>query len=207
MKKKINLNSWKRKDHFDHFNKLDDPFFGITTNIDCSYCFKKSKAANKSFFLTYLYHSLRAVNEVDGFKLRIEYDKVYQYDVVHAGPTIFREDKTFGFAFIRFYHDFNKYYEEALQEIKRVQKQKGLIYADGEDNIIHYTTIPWIKFTSVRQPALFKNKDSSPKIAFGKLFTENGRTMMPISIDVHHGLMDAWHISMYLELFRKYLDQ
>lgn len=207
MKNKIDLNTWKRKDHYKHFIQLDDPFFGITTHIDCSICYKKTKAEKRSFFLTYLYHSLRAVNEIEAFRLRIENNEVYLYDIINAGPTISREDRSFGFALIRYKKDFEKYYNTALQEIERVKQQKGLIYAEGEENIIHYTTIPWIRFTSVRQPAMYSNKDSSPKIAFGKLFTENGKTMMPVSIHAHHGLMDAWHISRHLELFQKYLSE
>ena len=48
--KKIDLSTWKRKEHFIFFSKMASPFFGIVTEIDCSECFKNSKEEGKSFF-------------------------------------------------------------------------------------------------------------------------------------------------------------
>ena len=33
-KTKLNIESWNRKEHFRFFSAFDDPFFGITTNVD-----------------------------------------------------------------------------------------------------------------------------------------------------------------------------
>ena len=41
-------------------------------------------------------------------------------------------------------------------------------------------------------------KDSIPKITFGKFYEKAGKTMLPISVHAHHGLMDAIHVSKFL---------
>ncbi|MEM8967889.1 MAG: CatA-like O-acetyltransferase, partial [Bacteroidota bacterium] len=44
-------------------------------------------------------------------------------------------------------------------------------------------------------------------ISFGKMTTANGKQIMPVSIHVHHALMDGFHVSQHLELFQKLLNQ
>ena len=34
MKQKIDLSTWNRKEHFEFFCTFEEPFFGITTQID-----------------------------------------------------------------------------------------------------------------------------------------------------------------------------
>ena len=41
---------------------------------------------------------------------------------------------------------------------------------------------------------------------FGKFSEKNGRKMLPISVEGHHGLMDGFHLAKYLEAFQKELN-
>ena len=63
--KKIDLSSWKRKEHFEFFSKMDSPIFGIVTEVDCDECYKNSKENGISFFANYLHKSMIAVNVVE----------------------------------------------------------------------------------------------------------------------------------------------
>jgi chloramphenicol O-acetyltransferase type A len=76
----------------------------------------------------------------------------------------------------------------------------------GRLDVIHFSTVPWISFTGVTHPQNFKYKDSIPKITFGKYFHRNGRMILPVSVNAHHGLMDALHVSRFLQLFEQLID-
>lgn len=103
-KTKLNIESWNRKEHFRFFSAFDDPFFGITTNVDFTTIYLEAKHDSQSFFLYSLHHILTKANETDEFKLRIEGENsVVKYDTIHVSPTIGREDGTFGFAFFVIY--------------------------------------------------------------------------------------------------------
>ncbi len=41
MKTEINLDSWKRKSHFEFFSAMDEPFYGLTVEIDVTQAYKK----------------------------------------------------------------------------------------------------------------------------------------------------------------------
>ena len=51
MKHPIDLEHWNRKEHFLFFGSMDDPFFGLTTQIDVTSIYKEAKADHASFFL------------------------------------------------------------------------------------------------------------------------------------------------------------
>ena len=84
-KTKLNIESWNRKEHFRFFSAFDDPFFGITTNIDFTTIYLEAKRNSQSFFLYSLHHILTKANETDEFKLRIEEgNSVVKYDTEHS---------------------------------------------------------------------------------------------------------------------------
>ena len=82
-KTKLNIESWNRKEHFRFFSAFDDPFFGITTNVDFTTIYLEAKHDSQSFFLYSLHHILTKANETDEFKLRVEGgNSVVKYDTI-----------------------------------------------------------------------------------------------------------------------------
>ena len=207
MKTAIDPKTWKRKGHFDFFNQFDDPSFEITSNVDVTKVLQKSKDLKCSFFLLYLHASMKAINSIEEFKIRIEGDQLFLYDTIHAGPTIARDDGTFGFSHLPYFKDFDAFHKNAQQIMKEVKKANDLNPSFNQSDVVHYTCIPWISFTGVKHP-IFKSQDtdSIPKISFGKFFDQNGKKLMPVSVQANHALVDGFHIGRYLETFQLNLD-
>ena len=206
MKKQLDLNSWYRKDHFHFFRQFGEPFFGVCVQVDVTRAYAYAKEKNCSFFLYYLYASLQAANECLPFKYRIQDDQVWEFDQVHASPTINRPDGSFGFAYMDFDPSFVTFYEKARNEQQRVQASTGLVPSESGQNVIHYSAMPWLAFTSVSHARHFAFPDSCPKISFGKVDKTSSRRVMPVSIHVHHALMDGSDVATYVERFQAWLD-
>ncbi|CAA7389933.1 chloramphenicol acetyltransferase [Chryseobacterium fistulae] len=204
----IDIDNWNRKEHFDFFSKMMSPYFGLTTELDCTKAYEAAKENNYSFFASYLHKSMIAVNSVDALKLRIIENQVILYDVIHAGTTINREDQTFGFAFIPFSEDFDIFNSYLQSEIKEVQNSTGLRLNNGElgKDLIRHSTIPWHSFSALLHPTNFDKTESVPKITFGKFNNREGKKYLPVSIELHHGLADGIDIAKYLEEFQRQLD-
>jgi chloramphenicol O-acetyltransferase type A len=207
VKQKLNLNTWNRKEHFQFFKQMEEPFFGITTRIDCTKAFAKSKELGVSFFTYYLHKTLIAVNAIPNFRYRIIDDEIYIFDTIDASATIFREDKTFGFSLIEYNENLTAFAEIAKREIERVKNTTGLITRDFEINLIHFSAVPWVDFTSYSHARSFSWLDSCPKISFGKLVEENNKKTMAMAIHVHHGLMDGYHVGEFVSLFQEMMDE
>ena len=207
MKQILDIDKWARKDHFHFFRQFEEPFFGITAAIDCTRAYEVSKERDGSFFLYYLYKSLLAANFIAPFRYRIIEDEVWIYDQVNASPTINRPDGTFGFAYMNFEQDVDVFMTNAKIEIERIQHSTGLEPAISSENVIHFSSIPWINFTSVSHARSFSFNDSIPKITFGKMVESQGKKTMAVSIHVHHALMDGWDVAQFLEYFQELMNQ
>ncbi len=206
MKTPIDLKNWNRREHFEFFSAFDEPFFGATIRIDCTESYSKAKSLGISFFVYYLYQTLKAVNEVEAFRLRIENNQVWLYDRIDASATIARADGTFGFSLIEYSEDLEEFNRIAKTEIKRIQECSGLLTREfNENNLIHFSAIPWLDFTSLSHARSFKFADSCPKISFGKIVTQNSKRSMPVSIHVHHGLMDGLQLGQFSDRLQSLL--
>jgi chloramphenicol O-acetyltransferase type A len=204
MKTKIDLQTWSRRDYYEYFGLCDDPYFGITTNVDCTVAYKTCKKLDYSFFVYYMFESIKAINQIENFCYRIINGDIWLFDCIHASTTIGRSDNTFGFAFFEYTENFSLFQKNAKTEIAEVQKTQGLRTNDDAKrfDVIHYTTLPWFSFTSFSHEKNLHYKESIPKIAFGKFFDYEGKKWLPISVNANHGLVDGYHIGKYLELFQ-----
>jgi len=207
MKHEIDLSTWKRREHFEVFKNFDEPLFGITVKVECSKAYIKAKISGYPFSLYYLYLSLKAVNEIEEFRYRIEGDKVFCYDRVDAGPTIFREDETYGCGYMIYFDNIVEFMKQAKTEVERVKAERGLKFPVSGENIIHYSTIPWADFTSINHARRLDIARSVPKITFGKITREGDRMWMPVDIHANHAVMDGFHVGKFIERFQELLNE
>ena len=209
MMKTIDIKTWKRREHFEFLAKYDEPWFGIVSEVDCSRAYSTAKAQGHSFFAWYLHKSLLAVNGIDEFRYRIIDEQIVDYEEIHASSTIGRSDGTFAYSFIRFSPDFPTFNQALQEETAQVQNSTGL-RLDPEavrQDVIHYSSLPWKKFTGLTHARDFKTADSVPKITFGKAYSEGDKKLMAVSINAHHGLVDGLQAAQFLELFQNILDE
>lgn len=207
--KTIDLNNWNRKEHYQFFKTFDEPFFSFVANVDCAALYRLAKATNTSFFARYLHCSLLAANATEAFRLRIVDDTVVLFDHIHASSTIGRADATFGFSFIPFLADFALFSQALRDETEAVNAGSGLRFTSemARPDVIHYSSIPWIHFTSLSHPRNWDGRDSVPKITFGKLRQHEAQLLMPVGVHAHHGLMDGYHVGLFFDMFQQLINR
>ncbi|MFD1873202.1 CatA-like O-acetyltransferase [Hymenobacter bucti] len=207
MKQLVDLASWNRREHFEFFSRFEEPFFGLVANIDCTPALAEAKRLGMPFFLYYLYHALQAVNHVEALCYRIEEGQVYSYDRIHASATIGRPDHTFGFSFLELHEDLGDFVRAASAEIAAVQASEGLRLspATARLDVIHFSALPWVRFTGLTHARSFAHPDSMPKISVGRTYVEGATMLMPVSVNVHHGLADGYHVGLFLTEFQRRL--
>lgn len=206
MKKQLDIENWVRKEQFQFFRTFDEPFFGVTVELDCTRAFNHCKLYGHSFFIYYLHKCLAAVNAIEEFKYRIIDDEVYVFDFVNGSATVKRPNGSFGFSYMDFYHDFSDFQTHTKLVIEETKKSTKLIPSIEQENIIHFSALPWINFTGLSHARRFSTPDSCPKISIGKVVENNGIMKMPVSVHVHHALADGYHVGLFIDAFQKLMD-
>ncbi len=204
--KVIDLNTWNRKQHFEHFKAFKDPYFAVTIPLNVSRAYEFSKDNNLSFFARYLHDCMRSINNIANFKYRIENDNIVEYDIIHASATIMRKDNTFGFSFIEYDENLNVFINNIENEKLRINSTNDLYPPINGLDCIHCSTMPWINFSGHKEP-VSGVIDSVPKIAFSKTTKVNNQLIMNVSVNVNHALVDGYHVGLFLEKFQHNLSQ
>lgn len=205
----LDIDAWPRRQHLAFFRQFQQPFFNICANVDVTEVRRRCKQpGGPSFAVACFYLSLRAANEIECFRYRLRGDRVLVHEVIHGGSTTLREDDTFGFSYFDYHPDFADFERGAVAGLEKAKRTRDLEPSTGDDALIHYSVIPWVSFTSfahARQLAAVgsEHEDSVPKIVFGKYFEDHGRWWLPMSVEVHHALMDGLHVGRYFERFEQ----
>ena len=50
IEKIIDIATWNRREHYEHFSAFDDPFFGVTVQVDCTRAYQEAKTKRHILF-------------------------------------------------------------------------------------------------------------------------------------------------------------
>lgn len=205
--REIDLQTWPRRKHFEIFNAYDYPHFNLCAPVDVTRLVPLVKEGGLSLTITLVYLLTQAANQIPEFRIRIRGQRVVEHEVVHPSTTLLVGEDLFSFCTIPFTLDFAAFTAQAVKNIEQVKQNLTLEDEPGRDDLLFMTGIPWVSFTGVAHPIHMHPVDSVPRIAWGKYMPEAGRLKMPLSVQVHHALMDGLHVGRYFQRLQELLDE
>lgn len=198
----LDLSNWPRREAFEYFVRLDNPYFNICTRLDVGPLRRALLAAGRPCSVMIAWHHLllRQCQADEAMRYRLEGGRVRVHEVVHASTTVLRDDQSLGFALLRHASGLPEFARQARATIDAVHR-RALPFSpsDGDTAVIHTTTVPWIHFTSFSHPRNWQSEDSIPKFAFGRFEADGDRVWMPMSVEVHHALLDGLHLGRFVQ--------
>lgn len=208
MSKFLDTETWRRRQQFELFKDYHNPFFNICTSFDVTPLLDLTRARGDiSFFIAYHFFSIRAANEIEPFRYRLRGERVLVHERVHAGTTVLLADENFTFAYFDYAEDFKDFHAAASASLQSARAGGVDLHRRAErDDLIYHSVIPWATFTSISHARRGGREESVPKISFGKYREDGGRALMPVSVEVHHALMDGLHVGRYFERLETYFS-
>jgi chloramphenicol O-acetyltransferase type A len=200
----IDLETWERGAVFELFRSFSEPFHGVCVRVDCTESFRFAKQLQISVFLTLVHRALTAAHQVENFMTRIVDGGVVRYRTIHGGSAVGRANGTIGFGHYPYEPEVLTFVRKASVEVARVKDRTDLERYPGHD-LIRFSVLPWLDFTSVSHARDFAAGHSAPQITFGKISEAGGRCTMPVSIHAHHALADGLHVAQFVERFERCL--
>lgn len=194
----LDLETWSRRELYQFFIDYDNPHFNVCCPVDVTRLIELVRQrSDLKTSLAIHYFALRVANEIEPFRYRLKDDGVFVYDVINGGTTVLLPNESFGYAYFEYQRDFDKFVRDMGQAVDEIRTGTGPLKPTQRDDVIYHTTLPWMSFTSFAHARKKGRGDSVPRLVFGKFTEENGRLMMPISVEVHHALMDGLIVGRY----------
>jgi chloramphenicol O-acetyltransferase type A len=206
----LDLDRWPRRDAFDFFRGFDKPYFNVCTRLDVA----QLKAAlpalgGGGLSLACYFIALRLANEHRAFRLRIEGQRVRVYDEVHGSTTVLRSDgDSFFFAELEHTRDYAAFVARSAAAIEAARSLRASFEPRPDDvSRVYFTSLPWLHFTSFSHARNWGREDSIPRFAFGRADADGPHLWLPMSVEVHHALMDGVHVGRYVQDFEAVLRE
>ncbi len=201
--------NWVRRDAFEFFRVFDKPYFNVCTRVDVARLKAAASGVGAGLTLACYFTALRLANAHAPFRYRLEGARVRVHEQVHGSTTVLREDgESFGFAYLEHDAEFAAFVAQAGAAIDAARSGPAVFEPRSDEQaLIHLTSLPWLHFSSFSHARNWGREDSIPKLAFGRVEAEGDRLWMPLSVEVHHALMDGVHVGRFVQAFEEALRE
>jgi chloramphenicol O-acetyltransferase type A len=206
MFREVDIDAWERKTTYEFFLNYADPFFNITANLDVTRLHRFCKENGLAYSLAALFLSLQSANEIREFRLRMIEDRVVEFDRVEATQTILNEDETFSFCYFPLKDDIFEFDRSGKAAREKYLALKTFDVETDRYDLIYYSAIPWVSFTSFKHASPRNNRQTIPRMVFGKMFDDGPVKKMPFSVEAHHALVDGIHVGKLFNLYQQKID-
>ena len=203
MYSELDIESWPRRTTYEFFKDYEDPFFNFTANVDVTGAYSLCKQNGLSFSLTALFASLAAANEIREFRIRLVGGRLVEFDRIHATQTILNDDETYSFAYFEMKDDVFEFNRSGKLAVDKYKALKSFDVEADRVDLIYYSVIPWVSFTSFKHASRLDKNQTVPRIVFGKLFDDGDRKLIPLSVEANHRIMDGFHVGKFFNRFEE----
>ncbi|MBR1758819.1 MAG: chloramphenicol acetyltransferase [Lachnospiraceae bacterium] len=193
----LDLESYPRKAHFDYFRSLAYPYVSVTVNVDVTELVRYCKERDASFYLMFMHAAALAADAVPELRRRIHEEGIVEYEECPTSHIELLENGTYVYCTLHHHLANADYLSYAREEQRKAREQEELKEDEDVESMYFISTMPWLSYTSLTQPVA-GGDESNPRITWGKYEADaNGRLRMPLSILVHHGLVDGVHLAAF----------
>lgn len=197
----IDMTTDPRKAQFDHFRHAPNPHVGLTVDVDVTEFVQLCKARDWSFYLAFIRAAAMAANAVPELRRRIRGEQVLEYAHCDTSHIELLENGAYCYCTLR--HDPAQSWVDYMRYAvaQRALAKAGASIEEEEDveSLYFISSIPWLHYRDFSQPN-YGPDASNPAITWGKYESDyRGRLMMPVSLLVHHSLVDGLQISAFYE--------
>ncbi len=176
---------------------MNHPHYCICVNVDITKLLPYLKSREIMFTPAVVYLISRVANEIPSFRQRIRGEKVIEYERVNPSFSVnTKVSDVFSFCEVEYQVSASAFIQSAKAQMKRMEEHPVL--EDQErDDYLFLSSLPWVSFTGLTHAMHYHPCDSVPRITWGKYFEEGDKIKMPLSLQVHHALVDGRHIGQY----------
>lgn len=202
---KIDRTTWDREEYFQHYFSHVPCTYSITVKLDITVL----KDRQQKLYPTMLYYLTTVVNRHPEFRTALnEQGELGIYRQMLPSYTVFHKDtETFSEIWTEYSDDYEVFCQAYEADIQRYGAQKGLIgKPDAPKNIFTVSMIPWTTFDGFNLNLQRGYDYLIPIFTMGKYYHENGRTLLPLAIQVHHAVCDGFHVCRFINELQEWIN-
>lgn len=189
--------SWPRREFFDFFSPMSQPFFSVTFKQDVTRLVQFARENRLSFYYALVYLCTQAVNGIEAFRYGLRGEDLVLYDRRNPSFTdLHPGGECFHIVNLPMEGDIRAFCAAAREKSRT---QTTLLSGPDSPDLIYFSCLPWVELTGLTNERDFDPDDAVPRIAWGKYAREGDRTVLHISMELNHRFVDGFHVGRFHE--------
>lgn len=208
--RKIDKSTWDRKEIFDFFSNISDPFYMVSFVMDVTELKAYTKRMDCSFYYSLIYLCNKALSSIENFMYTCIDDDIYVLD--DRMPSFTDRNKNsdlFKIITIPMYEDLREFVNRANEANK--QQDSFIDMSLEANNLAYYSCLPTLRLTALSNEFDLMNPllkdDNIPRICWGKYTENSGRLELTISLEVNHRFIDGVHIEKFASILEESIKE
>lgn len=199
------MEQWARKKHYEHYKNKVPCSYSVTVDIDITNLQIRIKEQGLKTYPVQIYMLSTVVNQLPEFRMTTDDEHHLGYwEVIDPIYTVLNPDtETFSTIWTRYDSCFNAFYRAYLKDT--AQYANGSLFPQEHvpPHTFNISSVPWLDFTAFNINVFSDGSYLLPIFTIGKHKKENGKIMMPLSIQCHHAVCDGYHVGKFVETLRE----
>lgn len=195
----IEKENWPRKEHYDFFAPMSDPFYTLTFPVDVTALRRYAKEHRISFYYALVYLVTKSMDAVEAFRYKDRGGSIIRHD--RLVPS-FTDLKPGGDLFYIVTLDAGDDLLDFCRRAKAESQAQTTLFGPARwalDELVYFTCLPWFPLTALTNEKDVDPSDSVPRVAWGKYVERDGRYELSISLELNHRLLDGVHVGKFYE--------
>lgn len=203
----VDLSQWPRREVFEFFSGMNNPFYTVTFPVDVTNLYRRVKEENLSFYYALVYLCTEAVNQVEAFR----------YSLDEAGLPVLLDSRSPSFTDLHpgseLFHIVTMPCEGSLEDFCRLakktsQEQQCFIRMEDETpDLIFFSCLPWMDVTGLTHEHDHCKDDAVPRISWGQYVDTNGQKQLHMTLEVNHRFIDGYHLGQFYQALTQSIEQ
>lgn len=197
----IDKNTWPRREIYDFFAGLAHPFYALTFPVDVTGLRAWCRREGVSFYPAMVYGVTRAMERVDAFLYKDRGGQIVKVDrLVPSFTDLHPGSERFHIVTLEAGEDLADFCRRAKE--KSAAQTAFITHGPwAEDELVYFSCLPWFPLTAVTNERDADPADSIPRVTWGRWQEEGERTILHLSLELNHRLLDGAHVGkFYAEL-------
>ena len=194
----IDLNRWDRGKLFQFYIDKMRIVMSLTVDVDVTNLKAYARKTGISFYPLMLWVVSKVINSHDEFKYSWDKDgNLIRWDYVSPSYADFHsEDENFTKMITDYSDDLFTFCDRVRADRERHKNDRAVL-EDQPPNFFDVSCLPWVKYKHFDVHVFDEGKFLAPVVTWGKYEQENGRLMMPLTMNIHHAVADGFHLSRF----------
>lgn len=179
----INMDTWNRKDCFNHFFNNAKCTYSITVNIDITNLYNYIKTNKLRLYPTFTWVVSKAINNYQEFKMAFDKEgRLGFFDEIGPSYSVLNDKtKVMSDLYTSFNSVFLSFYKNMVNDLNSYKEDTNFT-TQFQNNFFIVSCLPWFNYTSFN----VNNEGSSPflfpMVTWGKFFEEGNKIIIPVTI-------------------------